>query len=124
MSAILRGASFAIVAVSLVASAAQAHLRLVSASPAPNVAVFATGQIQLLFNERLVSRFSGADILRDGGRGHAARKINSSARIEADGTTLTITPARPLAKGTYRLAWHVVSVDTHRVNGNYSFQVR
>lgn len=104
MSAILGGASFAIVAVSLIASAAQAHPRLVSASPAPNTAVSAAAHVQLLFNERLVSRFSGADILRDGGKGHAARKINSSARIEADGTTLTITPARPFAKGTYRLA--------------------
>jgi methionine-rich copper-binding protein CopC len=29
----------------------------------------------------------------------------------------------PLAPGRYRVRWHVVSVDTHRTEGEYSFSV-
>ena len=29
----------------------------------------------------------------------------------------------PLAPGRYRVRWHVVSVDTHRTEGEYSFAV-
>jgi len=29
----------------------------------------------------------------------------------------------PLPAGTYTVTWNVVSVDTHRVNGTYSFKV-
>jgi methionine-rich copper-binding protein CopC len=119
MSAIRKGASLAIVTASLMA-----HPRLISASPAANAAVGAPRQIQLHFSERLVPRFSGADIMRDVGKGCPPSKMNGSARLGPDGTTLTITPAGPLAKGLYRLAWHVVSVDTHRVSGSYTFQVR
>ena len=124
MSPIRRGASLAILTASLFAAAAQAHPRLISASPAPNAAVAAPRQIQLHFSERLVSRFSGAEIMRDGGRGHAPSRLNGTARLEPGDTTLTITPASPLAKGAYRLVWHVVSVDTHRVSGSYNFSVR
>jgi methionine-rich copper-binding protein CopC len=124
MSAIRQAASLAIVTATLFATAAQAHPRLVSASPSPNAAVAAPRQIQLHFSERLVPRFSGADIMRDGGKGRPLSKMNGSARLGADRTTLTVTPAGPLAKGLYRLAWHVVSVDTHRVSGSYNFQVR
>ena len=31
--------------------------------------------------------------------------------------------AKPLSPGTYDVDWHAVSVDTHRVNGHFSFKV-
>jgi methionine-rich copper-binding protein CopC len=35
-----------------------------------------------------------------------------------------MVPLRSLAPGTYRVAWHVVSVDTHRTEGAYTFAVK
>jgi copper resistance protein C len=30
---------------------------------------------------------------------------------------------KPLAPGVYQVQWHVISVDTHRTQGNFSFTV-
>jgi methionine-rich copper-binding protein CopC len=34
-----------------------------------------------------------------------------------------VTPAAPLAAGTYKVEWHAVSVDTHKSEGAYRFKV-
>ena len=114
-----------VIAGALVATTAQAHPRLVAANPAPNAVVSAPQMVQLRFSERLVDHFSGADILRRSDRGQAPSKLNGThARLERNGTTMTIQLDRPLSKGAYQLAWHVVSTDTHRMSGSYNFQVR
>jgi methionine-rich copper-binding protein CopC len=55
----------------------------------------------------------------------------------SDGRSIAIGPAAtapghdkqlvlvvpPLAPGRYRVSWHVVSVDTHRTEGEYTFTV-
>ncbi|MEO6717500.1 MAG: copper homeostasis periplasmic binding protein CopC [Novosphingobium sp.] len=104
---------------------AQAHPRLIGANPSPNSVVAAPRSVQLRFNEQLVRRFTGADILRKGGAGQAPSKLpGTRVSLEADGKTLTVMPGRPLAAGTYQLMWRAVSVDTHRVSGSYDFRVR
>ena len=50
--------------------------------------------------------------------------VASAATVAADGRTLVIAPKSPLGAGTYSVAWHVVSGDTHRITGNYAFAVR
>jgi hypothetical protein len=30
---------------------------------------------------------------------------------------------KPVGPGTYRVSWHVVSVDTHPTEGNFTFRV-
>jgi copper resistance protein C len=30
---------------------------------------------------------------------------------------------KPLSPGTYRVRWHVLSVDTHRTEGSFTFHV-
>src|SRR3546814_2899855 len=62
----LRGSLFAIAlpAALFVGTAAQAHPKLVSATPAPNSTVAKTAKIELHFNEALVSQFSGVDLAR------------------------------------------------------------
>ena len=42
---------------------ALAHPKLVSATPAPNSATAPTARVQLVFSERLVAQFSGADVV-------------------------------------------------------------
>ena len=49
------------------------------------------------------------------------------AAVPAENATvgrLILRPAAPLSSGTYVVAWHAVSTDTHRVAGRYSFTVR
>jgi hypothetical protein len=49
-------------------------------------------------------------------------KVTSS--VAADGKTLVGKVQSPLPAGTYKLGWYVVTVDTHRVEGSYSFVVK
>jgi methionine-rich copper-binding protein CopC len=110
----------------LLASAAtvSAHPRLVSASPTPNAAVASPTHVHLRFSERLMPAFSKGGVTMSAMRGMAAMKLPSSAKVEADGKTLTVTPNARLARGRYVVDWHVVSVDTHKVSGSYAFAVR
>ncbi len=106
---------------------AYAHPKLLSATPAPNSRTAPTARIQLVFSERLVQQFSDADVVMTsmpGMKMHGPMKMPVRASLSEDGKTLVLTLAKPLPKGGYRVDWRVVSADTHRVNGNYSFQVQ
>ena len=108
-------------------SPAFAHPKLVSADPAPNAIVAAPLRLQLAFSEGLVAQFSGADLLMTdmpGMKMSSPMKMTVQASLSADGKTLVLTLAKPLTRGTYRLNWHVVSTDTHRVQGYYLFKVK
>ena len=115
----------AVLAFLAVASAAQAHPKLLAASPAANATVGRPGRVELRFSERLMPIFSGADLMMGmAGANRGSLKIASTAAVARDGRTLVITPKSPLAAGRYSVAWHVVSVDTHRVAGTYGFAVK
>lgn len=104
-----------------------AHPKLVSATPTPDAATAPTARVQLVFSERLVPQFSGAELVMTempGMKMHGAMKMPTKASVAEDGKTLVLTLAKPLPKGGYRVDWHAVSADTHRVQGNYSFKVQ
>jgi hypothetical protein len=44
--------------------------------------------------------------------------------VAADGKTLKATPKARLAPGSYRVDWHAVAADTHRIKGSFAFTVR
>ena len=104
----------------LAASPALSHPKLVAANPSPNATVATPRVLQLRFSEKLIARFSAADIVTAGG----AKVGGLTSRIGSDGKTLAIVPRAPLRSGVYKLTWHVVSIDTHRVQGAYAFRVR
>ena len=107
-----------------IAATVSAHPRLVSASPTPNAAVASPLHVHLRFSERLMPAFSRGGITMAAMQGMRAMKVASSAKLEADGKTLTIEPNARLARGRYVVDWHVVSVDTHKVSGSYAFAVK
>jgi methionine-rich copper-binding protein CopC len=41
----------------------------------------------------------------------------------ADSTRLIVPIQAHLTVGQYNVAWHAVSVDTHRVTGTYAFRI-
>lgn len=114
-------------AAALSATAASAHPKLLSANPAPNAVVTAPARLQLAFSEGLVAQFSGAELVMTdmpGMKMSSPMKMSVKASLAPDGKTLVLALAKPLSRGTYKLDWHVVSTDTHRVQGSYAFKVK
>ena len=104
-----------------------AHTKLVSATPAANATVAKTTKITLVFNEKVTSQFAGATVTMTGMPGmasHAPMKMAATSAMAKDGRTMTITLARPLAAGTYKVDWRAAGSDMHRKNGSYSFTVK
>jgi methionine-rich copper-binding protein CopC len=94
---------------------AWAHAKLQSSDPAANSSVKSPSLIRLVFSEGLEPAFSGA-VLSDG----AGKKIPVSASV--GGATITLMPLA-LKPGAYKVTWHTVGHDTHRISGTLSFKV-
>jgi len=110
------------------ASPAFAHPKLLSATPAAGGSASHVTQASLTFSEGLMAPLSGMDLTMTampGMANHQPMKIAGfKTSVGGDGKTLVAAFPRALPAGTYKLNWHVVSVDTHRVTGTLSFTVR
>lgn len=108
------------VAVSLAAPLAHAHPQMQSAEPAAGTTAASPKQIRILFNEAVIPQFSGVEV-RD-----TAGKLIATGKSETDPANkkiLVVPVKQELAPGEYKIDWHAVSDDTHRVKGSYSFSV-
>jgi hypothetical protein len=76
-------------------------------------------EIRLTFSEGVEPRFSGIDVASGDGRTIAT----GPAAVDPGNDKQLVLALPPLAPGRYRVRWHVVSVDTHRTEGEYSFVV-
>lgn len=112
-------ATLAMAALALSVSVAEAHPRLLAATPAANSHIAAPAQVRLSFSETLIGRFSKVSILDSAGR--QVRMGRST--LSPDHKQLIASVASPLRPGMYRVAWQVVSTDTHHVKGGYAFMV-
>ena len=77
-------------------------------------------QIKITFNESVIPQFSGLE-LRD-----QTGKVITTGRPTTDPTNkkqLVVPIQEQLPPGDYKVEWHAVSDDTHRVKGSYSFSV-
>jgi methionine-rich copper-binding protein CopC len=109
-----------IAAVSLISLAAFAHAFLDQAAPPVGGTVpTAPKEIRLTFSEGVEPNFSGIEVTTSDGQAIAT---GPATRDPADDKKLVVT-LPPLASGRYRVKWHVVSVDTHRTEGEYTFTV-
>lgn len=111
----------------LLATAALAHPKLVSSTPADKAEVAAPAKVELHFSETLMPQFSGANLVMTGMPGmadHAPMKIAAKVSGGEDGKTMIVTPTQPLPAGSYRVDWRAVSSDTHNVHGAITFQVK
>ncbi|MGS0624203.1 copper homeostasis periplasmic binding protein CopC [Ralstonia sp. VS2407] len=110
------------VGAALVTTLALAHPKLLSANPADKSTGPAPAQIALHFSEKLVAQFCDATLVMTAASGPTT--VATKVATGSDGRTLTVSPTQPLAPGAYRVDWHVVAADTHRVAGNLTFQVK
>ena len=108
------------VALVAVATGASAHAFLDHASPAvgstvhgppPELRIWFTQELELPFSHVKVEDANGATVAA------------SEKAVDASDRTLLRMPLPPLAPGKYRVLWHVLSVDSHVTEGDYTFVV-
>ena len=115
----------AVVAASSIGGAALAHTKLISSTPTANATADKPGKIVLVFNEKLMAKFSGADLMMMAMPGMAEMKIKGfKTALDADGKTLTLLMKLALASGRYELRWFAAGADAHRMEGRFSFTVK
>jgi methionine-rich copper-binding protein CopC len=110
----------AIAAIGMAPAVALAHAFLNQAAPPVGGTVPASPkEIRLTFSEGIEPRFSGIDLATGDGR----TITTGAAAVDPANDKQLVLALPPLAPGRYRVRWHVVSVDTHRTEGEYSFAV-
>src|SRR6476661_10934444 len=98
---------------------AEAHAFLDHASPrVGNTVATAPKEVVLWFTQKLEPAFSSIEVRNEQG----ASVTGGKATVVGDRTQMRI-PLKTLPKGTYKVLWHVLSVDTHRTQGDFSFRV-
>lgn len=100
-------------------SAANAHADGVTTSPVDNTQVAAPALISVTFTEELVLEYSSLTLFD--GAGNPVPQ--DPATLDASGTVLSSAIPESLAAGTYRVAWHALSVDGHESDGVFFFEV-
>ena len=100
---------------------ALAHPKLTATVPAADAQAQPPQQIRLSFSEALVAKFSGLDLKDQDGK-HV--ETGPTASDPKDRKQLIVPVKAALAPGRYTVEWHVVSEDTHRIKGSYSFEVK
>ena len=99
---------------------ADAHAFLDRAVPAVGGTVpVSPPEVRLFFSEPIEPLFSGIDLSGPAGQPAATGK----AAIDPRDAKQFVLRLQPLAPGHYRVHWHVVSVDTHPTEGDFTFDI-
>ena len=101
----------------LVANEASAHAFLDHAEPrVGNKVATPPHEVTLWFTQKLEPAFSNVTVTNAAGQ----RVDTGKPRISGNQMSVSL---RPGGTGTYHVTWHVLSVDTHTTDGNFTFQV-
>ncbi|MGA7996836.1 MAG: copper resistance CopC family protein [Bradyrhizobium sp.] len=96
---------------------ASAHATLDHAEPrVGNKVATMPPEVTLWFTQKLEPAFSSVTVT------DAAGKRVDTGKTRVDGSQMSV-PLRPGGSGTYHVKWHVLSVDSHTTEGNFTFQV-
>jgi methionine-rich copper-binding protein CopC len=114
-------AAVTLIAAILHGGLAYAHPQLQSAQPAAGAAITTSPkQITITFNENVIPQMSGVEVVDQAGK---IMPTGKAATDPANKKLLVVPVNEQLPPGDYKVEWHAVSDDTHRVKGNYSFSV-
>jgi hypothetical protein len=101
----------------ILGTAAEAHAFLDHAEPRVGSTVpTAPRTLSLFFTQKLEPAFSSVEVSDGNGTRVDLGRPSISASVMRIGL-------KPLSAGTYRVRWHVLSVDTHTTEGSFTFQV-
>jgi copper resistance protein C len=96
---------------------AMAHAFLDHAEPrVGNKVATAPRQVTLWFTQNLEAAFSTITVTNPAGE----RVDTGKTRVSGNQMSISL---RSGGTGAYRVNWHVLSVDTHTTEGNFTFQV-
>jgi copper resistance protein C len=110
----------ALIAILSAAIAANTHAHLDHATPAVGSTVAtAPKEVVLWFSEKLEAAFSTIEVRN--AKGVAVQ--SGKAIVDRANHAQMRVSLKPLAPGTYRVFWRVLSVDTHRAQGGFTFRV-
>ena len=99
---------------------AHAHAFLDRARPAVGSTVHGSpAEVTLSFTTPVEPAFSTVKVLNQSG----TQVDRKDKQVDADNPTRMKVTLPPLANGTYRVVWHVLSVDTHVTDGEFTFEV-
>ena len=94
-----------------------AHAMLDRAEPrVGNKVASAPREVTLWFTQKLEAAFSTITVT------NAAGERVDTGKTRVSGSQMSVS-LRPGGNGTYRVTWHVLSVDSHTTDGNFTFQV-
>lgn len=120
MSRLSKASLAAAVLLSLTASQASAHAKLVASAPAAGATIAPPARITLTFNETLVPAFSSFDLTRVDGA-----TVGVKVSVGGDHRTLIGAPQARLKAGAYKIVWRAASAnDGHRMSGAIDFTVK
>jgi len=101
----------------LATSEASAHAMLDHAEPrVGNKVAAAPREVTLWFTQKLEPAFSAITVTDSAGQ----RVDTGKTRVSGSQMSVSL---RPGGSGTYHVMWHVLSVDTHASDGNFTFDV-
>jgi methionine-rich copper-binding protein CopC len=96
---------------------AGAHAFLDHAEPrVGNTVATAPREVTLWFTQKLEPAFSSVTVT------NAAGQRVDTGKTRVSGNQMSVS-LRSGGAGTYRVNWRVLSVDTHRTDGNFTFRV-
>ncbi len=99
---------------------AEAHAFLDHASPAVGSTVHGSpAQVQIWFTQELEPAFSTLQVVDSSGK----PVDKGDKHLDPKDATLFEVSLSELPPGKYRVLWHVLSVDTHTTEGNFTFTV-
>ncbi|MBR1163384.1 copper resistance CopC family protein [Bradyrhizobium elkanii] len=102
---------------SLAAGKADAHAFLDHAEPrVGNKVASPPREVTLTFTQKLEAAFSSVTVTGPSGQ----RVDSGKARVNGNQISVSLKGG---GAGTYHVNWHVLSVDTHTTDGNFTFQV-
>ncbi len=121
MSKMTTLAAITMLTTSLLSGAAYAHPEFQSADPAPGAATTTSPkEIRITFNENVITKMSGVEVKDQTGKIIATGKATTDP---ANKKLMVVPVSEQLPPGDYKVEWHAVSDDTHRVKGSFSFSV-
>ena len=101
----------------LATAGASAHALLDHAEPrVGNTIAAPPREVTLWFTQKLEPAFSSITVT------NAAGQRVDTGKVSVSGSQMSVS-LRAAGSGTYRVNWQVLSVDAHRTNGNFTFQV-
>ncbi len=119
MRRLVAGLMFVVAAAA--AGEASAHAKLLATTPAKGSSVASPTEIRLKFDEAVATKLSGLDLSNKAGDKVATGALAEDA---ADKATLVVSLGAGLKPGAYKVHWHVVSDDMHKVQGDFTFVVK